>query len=218
MSNVTTDVFQEQAAALVRRTRAGDQNAWATIYRVGEEARKGQPTARRAFAAIQNFIDTTPAEEFMLGGEPPIVMDTPAAQQQDAERSKQSLPRGALDDIYDTDVTARVIAGAWRFKHGMNAAALVLAGGPPLNAGLIAEIAQKAFQDPQSQRLYLYGVQYSSEEEWKQIAPRLDVANRLCLMIGQCVGRARKLQMLRSPKGNVSDYSSVAGWELGEKQ
>ena len=34
-------LVDQTAASLVRRSRAGDQNATATLYRIGEEARKG---------------------------------------------------------------------------------------------------------------------------------------------------------------------------------
>lgn len=128
----------QQAVALVRRTRAGDQNAWATIYRIGEEARKGQPRARQAFELIKRFIERSPAAEYTLGAETAVVMDTPAGSVADPEASKPMLPKGSLSQILDTDVTARVIANAWKYKNGMPGAAVALAAGPPLVEPLVA--------------------------------------------------------------------------------
>lgn len=66
--------------------------------------------------------------------------------------------------------------------------------------------------------MYLYGVQFCSDDDWQRAAPRLQGPMRLCMMIGQCVGRARKLQAIRMPKSSISRFSEVAGWELGERQ
>ena len=67
----------DQAASLVRRTRAGDQNAQATVYRIGEESRKGGNARAAAIAAaIKQFIEKNPAKDFVLGAEPAPVSYT----------------------------------------------------------------------------------------------------------------------------------------------
>jgi len=214
--------FADAAAGLVRRTRAGDQIARATIYRIGEETRKGSnPRAREAFALVQRYIADHPATQFVLGTEPPIVMDPPKVQARrrvDPEARKPPLPRGILDGLFDADQFGISILRAAQYRHGLRAAATVLAGGPLLGNDTVKQIGVSQFGDERGAptQLFFYGVQFCGEDMWKETAPALDPNGRRCLAIGQCVGAARKLQAVRMPRSRISAYSEVAGWELGE--
>ena len=64
--------------------------------------------------------------------------------------------------------------------------------------------------------VFFHGVRFPTEASWKEVAPHLDPPMRRCLAVGQCVGRARRLQAVRMPRSRISGYSEVAGWELGE--
>jgi len=231
----------EHARALVRRTRAGDQNAWATIYRIGEEARKGGNKRADAMAqAIKQQLAAPSTDDFELGAEPALVLDpprggsggrTPAAAPAPAEaptpataRDKAALaenrkppvPRGLLDRIFDPEQMAETIIKACGYRHGLQAAAVVLAAGPPLSNLRLGEIAKANFGSEESMGAFIPGVKFSDDAAWYEVAPQLSLPLKRCLAIGQCLGRARRLQMARQPKSRISDYSEVAGWELGE--
>lgn len=215
---VSADLI-EQSAAIVVRARAGDQNALATILKVGESARAGGSRAMAAFNTIKHYIEAHPATEFVLGADAPAVMDTPDApivKAPDPELRKPTLPQGIFDRIFDPEYFALCIIRACGYRHGLPAAATILAAGPPLTAPVIAHIGNSQFQSDESTATFFHGVRFCGEDNWRQIAPQLDPPLRRCLAIGQCVGRARKLQMVRQPGSRIGAYSEVAGWELGE--
>jgi len=230
----------DRAASLVRRTRAGDQNAQATIYGIGEEARKNKN--RRVVemaAAIKRYMESHPFAEFTLGAEPAIIVDTPLssarptrsegsstalATRQSAsmqrrpnpEAKKPLLPRGILDQLFDPELFALVVIRACGYRDGLAAAATVLAAGPPLTSPVIRELGYSQFGSDEASSIFFHGVKYPGKETWDEVAPHLDVPLRRCLAVGQCVGRARNLQAVRQRGSSISAYSPVAGWELGE--
>ncbi len=229
----------DQAAGLVRRTRAGDQNAQATIYRIGEEARKGKNRRVVAMAAaIKQYMDTHPPVEFTLGAEPAIIADTPQPTKQTStalattrraplvsqkdkakaalEARKPPLPRGIFDRLFDPEHFALVIVHACKYRNGLPAAAVVLASGPPLTGHAIRELGYSQFGSDEASSIFFHGVKYHGEDAWNEVAPHIDPALRRSLAVGQCVGRARRIQAVRMPKSQISAYSLGAGWELGE--
>jgi len=210
-----------EAASLVRRSRAGDQNAQALIAMVGREARKGVPRARTAFELLRQYIDANPPQEFALGTEPALVMDPPKvslvktkpAKKMDPELRKPPLPRGSLEGLFYPDQMAICILRACAYRHGLQGAAVVLAGGPPLTNDRVEEIGSSNFGKDTDE--FFYGVRFCGEGAWKEVAPSLDLMGQQCLAVGQCIGRARKIQALRRG-GRISSVSPTVGWELGE--
>ena len=223
----------DHAASLVRRTRAGDQNAQATLYRIGEESRKGaNPRAAAIARAIKQYIDQNPPKDFVLGAEPALLADTPEGASQSTalavraapgkltaaqiEAKKPAIPRGLFDKLFDPEFFALVIVRACGYKNGLPAAAVVLASGPLLTAPVVQQLGISQFGSDESSAVFFHGVKFSSEDTWAEVAPHLDPFMKRCLAVGQCVGRARKIQAVRMPKSSISNYSPVAGWELGE--
>lgn len=213
-----------QSAAYVRRARAGDENAMAMIRRVGEEARKGNQRAAQSFAIIKSYIEQNPARPFQLGAEPVViaegslgskVADTPVVKV-NPELRKPPLPRGIFERLFDPDFFAIVIVRACQYRNGLPAAAAVLASGPALTNNAIRQIGTSNFGSEESTGVFYHGVKFPDEKAWGEIAPHLDLPLRRCLAIGQCVGRARKIQAVRLPNSTITQYSDVAGWELGE--
>lgn len=218
--------IDQTVASLVRRSRAGDQNATAMIVRVGEEARRGNPKANQTAAAIKQFIDHNPAQDFTLGAEPVLVMDPPAndstaivpvkPSRAEIERKKPMLPRGAFDRLFDPEQTAVVIVKACGYRNGLPAAAIALAAGPPLTNDAVMRFGVENFGSDESKNAFFYGVKFSAPEDFVEVAPYFDVPLRRCLAVGQCFGRARKLQAIRQRGSSISAYAPIAGWELGE--
>lgn len=222
---MSTDLAVVNAAAgLVRRSRAGDQNATATLLRIGEEARKGGARAVAAFQAAKAYIDQNPAENFQLGIEEPVLIADTTSQGEvpvlpksktNAEQRKPVVPRGLFDKLFSPDLTALCIVRACHYKNGMPAAAAVLASGPPLDNAAIRQFGAENFGSEDARSTFFHGVKHPDVETWDAVAPQLEMPLRRCLAIGQCFGRARSIQAVRAG-APVSTISPVAGWELGE--
>jgi hypothetical protein len=222
---VSSTALATQAASYVRRARAGDENAMGMLARIGEEARKGNRRASAAFAVAKDFIDRNPAVPFQLGGEPALIADKGGSiaenaiapiKKVDYELRKPPMPRGVLDKLFDPEYLALVIVRACQFRHGLAAAAVVLASGPPLTANAIQQLSSTNFEGQEPRAVFYHGVKFSGEDAWLEVAPHLDVPLRRCLAIGQCVGKARGIQAVRMPGSVITAYAPVAGWELGE--
>jgi hypothetical protein len=234
----------QQIPAYVRRARAGDQNAQALLARVGQEARQGNRKAQPAYEALKSYIERNPAQPFQLGTENAVVMEGPAQLQSvqavppsralarvpasdvvpasprarviAIERGKPPLPRGSLDKIFDPELFIPTVVRACAFRHGLQGAAVVLATGPLLTKKYVQEMALSHFGSDEASSCFAHGVANPSQEEWMAVAPALDPVLRKCFAVGQCVGRARKIQAVRMGACPISAYSEVAGWELGE--
>lgn len=224
-----------QAASYVRRARAGDENAMAMLARIGEESRKGNKRASAAFAAMKDYIDRHPAQPFTLGAEAAVIADTPQTSSADSgsgysqaitaparpssrdlEKRKPPLPRGIFDKLFDPEDFALTVVRACGYRNGLPAASVVLASGPLLTKPVVQQLGVSNFGSEESTAVFFHGVKFSGEASWAEVAPHLDPPLRRCLAIGQCVGRARRLQAIRMPGSAISNYSEVAGWELGE--
>jgi hypothetical protein len=220
---VAATTLDQEAASLVRRSYAGDQNAMATIYRIGEVARKGGGRARQAYASIEAYIRSNPPSDAVMGLDTPSYKRIPIKSgtysiadvlaQPDPEMNKKQLPRGSLDGIHSADSMASTIVKACQHRHGLGACAVVLAGGPVITADRVAQIAASNFGSDLATQTFIYGVKNPDD---KTVAPHLDEVGQRCLAVGQCVGRAMRLQALRGLDCPISVHSPVAGWELGE--
>jgi hypothetical protein len=228
-------LVDQTAASLVRRSRAGDQNATATLYRIGEEARKGGSRAVTAFQSAKAYIEGNPEIPFTLGAEPAAIMDAPRPGTSTASSStamvpykpapptakelemrKPVLPRGFFDKLFHPEWAPLVMIKAHQYRHGAPAAAAVLASGPPLTNQAIQQFGASQFGSEESTQVFYHGVRFPDDAAWKEVAPHLDVPLRRCLAIGQCVGRARRLQQVRQQGSSISSFSPTIGWELGE--
>jgi hypothetical protein len=225
--NSQTQQIVDQAAALVRRSRAGDQNAMAQIFLIGQNARKGDKRAKYSAQAIQQYIQDNPPETtniVRIGDEPPVIMDSPDISRrammhgEDGSNeiaSKPTLPRGALSGVCDPDHYADVIVKASEFQNGIDAAAVVLAAGRMLTRDAIDDIVESDLGEKEA-KIFLFGVMRCTPEDWEKTAPNLNDQGKKYLTLGQCFGRARRLQAIRQPSTRISKFAPVAGWELGE--
>jgi hypothetical protein len=210
------------AVGLVRRSRAGDQNATAMLVRIGEEARKGGQRALAAYQAAKAFIESNPSQPFELGTEPALVADGPLPSdgaplvKVDPEKKKPPLPRGIFNTLFKPDWTAVTIVRACGYRNGMPAAAAVLAGGAPLTNPAVRQFGAENFGSDESTAVFYHGVRNPTIEAWNEVAPHLDVPLRRCLAIGQCIGQARKLQAVRQRGSQISQFDPAIGWEMGE--
>ncbi len=220
-------LIEQKAVELVRRARAGDQNAMGMIKQIGGAARQKPSAAitpkdrdriaraRAAFAAIRRYIETHPATAAaagLFGADSRLA----AAPKRDPELAKPMLPKGIFDALFDPERFEIIVVRACKYRHGLPAAAVVLASGPPLVMETVNEIGLSTFGSDARTACFIHGVRFCGEQDWAKAAPSLDGPQRRALVVGQCVGRARRLQMLRQPNSQIGRYAPSIGWELGE--
>ena len=227
------------AAALVNRARVGDQNAMALIKKVGVRARQGDSgKAKKAFGAIQKFLAANPVissgdppnkgGQFGYGGTvsptippaPQALMDTGAAFS--GERSRGSsrpeppiLPKGAFDKLFDPDRFQGIVIASCKYKNGLDAAAVVLAAGPTLSKEDVSALGMSGFGSEAATQAFFMGVKYPLERDMVRMK-NLDAVLKRAFVVGQCVGRAWRIQAVRRPGSRIGLWSPGAGWELGE--
>jgi hypothetical protein len=220
----------EESASLVRRARAGDQIAMALLWKVGQRARKGHARAQQAFAAVQQYIRENPtkpktfakrsslitAVSGIFGDNSEVASNPIPEKTVNPEFDKPVIPHGALDRIFDEDLFPGVVVRACRYQFGLSAAAVVLSTGPSLSLPIIQEIGMSQFGSDDNSACFFHGVKFTTDADWLEAAPRLDYVRRGCMVVGQCVGRARALQAARCPDSMLGRLSPGVGWELGE--
>jgi hypothetical protein len=95
--------------------------------------------------------------------------------------------------------------------------AVQLANGPMLSNSRISKVVASFGEE--NQQIILQGIrkwQSDHDEIHKKLSARLDSMQREILKIGRTLGKARALQIVRSPNGPIAAYSPSAAWELGE--
>lgn len=224
----------QHAAALVRRARAGDQNAMALIKKVGVMARSGSAKAKEAYAAIQKFIKHNPIENsgeapnkggpFGFGGSPSgIIPPAPLGYVQIAgeesaspqERQLPPLPKGALQHLFNPDYLVVTIVKAFRYRNGLDACAVVLASGPSLSADEVEEIGTSGFGSDATTQAFFMGVKFPLPGDLGR-ARDLDRQLKRAFLVGQCIGRAWRIQAVRRKGSRIGVWCPMAGWEMGE--
>lgn len=220
----------QTAVSWVKRARAGDQVAMAALKKTRIEVESGKANARTklAYQAAAKYIKSNPTSKIkstaaQLGA--PVEMSSEAilvdADAVSMLRKKGSdnrpfMPRGYLRNIDDPSKVAETVIGAQKYRDGMGACVVALAGGEPLTPESVARMGPVLFTTESQGAAFAHGAQFSGEADWNEAAPALPRDLRPCLLVGQCVGRAMRLQALRQPDSSISDYDPIIGWELGE--
>jgi hypothetical protein len=224
--------FASDAGARVRRARNYDQNAIAEIAAIGMAARHGNPIAKRMYAATEAYIRQNPPGRgngiiddigFAREGEsaPPVAPIAALAVRQPsrpppATAAVPPLPPGALDGIEDPEKMEEIILKAFGHRDGLAACALALASGRQLTGQVVNEMGLSCFPTDWQSKCFFHGAEFSSEKDFLELAPHIDVPGRRALVVGQCIGYARRLQALRLPGSLISHFDPAVGWELGE--
>lgn len=220
----------QTAISWVRRARAGDQVAMAALKktRVDVESGRATPQERIAFQAAAKYIKANPTSKIKstaakLGA--PVEMsaeailvdaDAVSMLRKKSGDTRPFLPRGYLRGLDDPSKVADTVIGAARYRDGVGACVVTLAGSEPLTPETVATMGPVLFNTEAQGAAFAHGAQFSGEDDWNDTAPRLPRDLRPCMLVGQCIGRAMKLQALRQPDSSISDYDPLIGWELGE--
>jgi len=192
---------EDGAKTLVERARCGDQNALGIIKLVGENARKGVPKAKTAFACIQAFINSNPTNKCNVGfgAEEENKLGVLKAAQQNSIPEVvdvlRSLPMSGSGLLIDLAIGILSNAGLW-------------------NKPRLREV-DAVFDGPEK-NLFRIGYSFGSDEgKMQPIRQKLppDAIGVLC--VGHCIGGARKIQLARLGQVPVSVLGPEVGWELG---
>lgn len=220
----------QTAISWVRRARAGDQVAMAALKKARVDVESGRATAqaRVAYQAAAKYIKANPtgklaADARKLGApaemsaEATLVNTDPVAMLRKRRTDERpAMPRGYLRGLDNPDKITDTIIGAARYRDGMGACVVALAAGEPITSRTVTEIGASNFTTDARSAAFMHGAQFSGESDWNETAPQLPRDLRPCMLVGQCIGRAAKLQAVREPDSSISDYDPVIGWELGE--
>lgn len=141
------------------------------------------------------------------------------------DNAKRGIPKAVQSFQYMNDFVAKnpVVPGS--FSGEMCApcvnpdthSAVQLANGPMLSNSRISRVV--ASFGAEDREVILSGIrkwQSDHDEAHKKLSARLDSMQREILKIGRTLGKARALQIVRSPNGPIAAYSSDVAWELGE--
>jgi hypothetical protein len=91
---------------------------------------------------------------------------------------------------------------------------VMLANGPPLSPQLVEKFASSMGSDDNA-KLFIYGVVNCNHEGLSAFVNKLGAAGKVA-DFGRKVGKARALQIARTPTGPIAPFSSDAAWEMGE--
>lgn len=189
------------AEELVLRSRAGDQNAMATISMIRKNAARGNERAQLTLQMIKEFIGQFP------------VQDKP--QKFGAE---QARPKTDLAIVHEEvkredplQYSSAVIALLPVFVgRNLNQVAVLLSNGADLLEADNPRISAVVKAFPQRAReMFELGMQCRTAKRAKFLGDEFAA-------IGYSVGRARTIQGIRSGKLPIADLDNMAAWELGE--
>jgi hypothetical protein len=109
-----------------------------------------------------------------------------------------------------------VVVRACQYKKGLAAAAVVLASGPSITKDVVQDIGNSSFGSEEATAAFLHGVRFCTDTDLREAGKSFPTDLRRPFVIGQCVGRAWRLQAVRRPGSKISTYAPVAAWEMGE--
>lgn len=195
---------EDGAAQLVERARQGDQNAIAMICTVRDSAKKGNPKARRGFAALERYIKANPPKNLPSFGEE-------LARNRECDAVCQEMMAGFGEDYCET-VKKEVPAVA---VLSLPKAIVTCANGP----NLLQDGAQNLFHDvkdsfsEQEQKAFVLGIKHGISE-----LDRIPQELQAPFIVGHVLGTARRIQAVRHPRTPLSILSARLGYEFGERQ
>jgi hypothetical protein len=209
MSN--QDDIEQIAEDVVRRDRAGDQNAHALIVTCRKAANAGSERAQAVIKAIVAYCTANPVsskvQEFDSRGSLLLPLPKPAI-------IGLSQLKGVLQwTPYDVDEETKLVctgAALCRLpidRHTNEVACVILASGAPLTVQRIEAIGS-GLPNEQLQKLFKLMVCGSSP-------PRgLPPGAMRVVFAGHIVGKARCLQLARKPGNPIAPYDADMGTEL----
>lgn len=200
MPDTKTEILSK-VPELVNRARQGDQNAMAMIAQVREASLKGSPRAKIAFEGLTEYIKMNPAQ-------PKAVMAGFGAEVVEALQivdPKNPTPPEAVP----TALAVLPNGG----KKAVDAGSILLASGPPISSQMISAMGQGIH--PAARRIFYFCIAKCGSGANKMVA-EAPAGLKTLAMAGRCVGYALKIQMVRLPESIISQFSKMAGWELGE--
>lgn len=190
------------AMQLVERARQGDQNAIAMICSVRDNAKKGDPKARRGYQALKQYIEKHPAKNVPTFGEE-------LAHNRACDVVCREMVAGFGEDYSET-VKAQLPSIA---AMSLPKAIVTCANGPTLlqdGAQNLLNDVRDSFSE-QEQQAFVLGLRHGLSE-----LDRIPKPLQAPFIVGHVLGTARRIQAVRHPKVPLSILSSRLGHEFGE--
>lgn len=185
---------------LVIRARAGDQNAMAMIFEVGNSARNGSRTAIQSAKLIEEYCEKNPPPEPMQHN----------ANWSDLMQSYITELQSSFsgEELGEYVVVLLPMMG----QFGIN----TLANGPTISNDIISQIASE-FGSETEQHAFQFAVFHADQaDKIKKNIANLNEETAYAVLLGCCVGEAKNIQQVRLPGASVSLISKKAAEEFGE--
>ena len=192
MKQIEHEKMKLTAEELVLASRAGDQVATSHIIMIGENARKGSKRAQYSTKLLKEAIKKFPVTTF---GEE--IQSTATKNNSVQLKLLRGINTQTDDDTHYATVVITLLPALSRDQG-----AVILANGPPIDGGRINAIAERLSDDKKS---FLDGM-----ENWGNGGGDKNY------LLGQQVGLARTIQLVRMPQTPISLLSPITAWELGE--
>jgi hypothetical protein len=193
MANIEREKMRLAAEELVDRTRAGDQNAAATMILVRQNAQKGKG---RAIASLKMMLKYAQSKDSTIHGEAsthPAKPNAKVIRVLDQELNTGTCPLRYRSAIMTMLPSLSMLEGS-----------VTLSNGPSLDKDRIAVVIEK--MEPEEQKHFVTGF-----KNWRNTSIKTDDAN---YRLGRIFGLARSIQLVRLPTTPIAILSKAAGLEL----
>lgn len=201
MSNSIT----KHVSDLVQRSRLGDQVATAAIAVISTRAKKGDKRAAKVRGEIIRYAKKNPMPAALVSPTFGIERQEPAEVEHIGRRLWRNLHTGKYSGA---GVSVLVLSLG-------NCAPHLLADSP--NLKVVIDDVRSAFAGEECRNAYNLGMQKSSDPMYLSvIVPNFPEPEQKALQLGYLIGKARRIQAIRSPAIPVSMFARDTGWEFGE--
>jgi hypothetical protein len=222
MQKVKAEGMTAAAGDLVQRARQGDQNAMAMLMMVRKSARRGNARAKRAYGLLTTYAKSHPPVAFGSAAAPKQLPMRAGASAPTDTRVASSLREAVTvkNPLHYSSAVTSLVPSIGKTPRDLVVGAVILANGPLLVNPRIEHLST-TFGSDAEKKAFDYGVIRSKNPTRIKLVMNQMLAGqpeeiREAMQVGCVVGMARAIQQVRMPNSRITDFSSMAGWELGE--
>jgi len=208
-------IARSKSGEFVQRSRAGDQNATAILAVIRDLKDQGVDWAKEAYSWCMDYAKRHKPSMFGAFREVarslrdtvkiPRPVDSPVGEESannSTNDNKEKKPTGAEYDC--TLVYLLTLLDKLGGEEALLMGAVIMANGPALNDSRIKQFLGSFREDVADQ--LVEGIVHCFVNTDSNVT-----------RAGQCIGQARRLQILRLPDGPIKAYNPKIAFELGEK-
>jgi hypothetical protein len=185
-----SDSVKDAARDVVERARAGDQVAMGILAMVRDNAKAGDPKARKSFKVMEDYIRHHPPQNFG-------VCDVTHSESLRALWSLNAMPPQMAVDA--------VVAETPKVKFWQAVVAIVHG---PKDDSLVSGVAKEMPLESLERKSFMRGIQWNKEKPTEAVTGFWN--------LGRMFGIGRAIQRLADNSIPIAVFCPVTAWELGE--